>query len=144
MRIKDDKPMKVEIPRSLYQAIIRIQGDEDVDWEVACQMTATLVDPRRDEFKKSVQDEANRLGRSQFMKQLNKSRKTLKANAEIVGYDKGYEDGYEECREEALQKFTYPCSICGKPMMLSEIAWAAAKKYLMEAKWHHGKCNKES
>ncbi len=81
--------VKASIPKSLYQAIIRIQAADDLDFEEACEIAGKLVDPRRNDFEKSVEDTAERLGKSRFMKQVNKTRKTI-ADKE---YDKGYDDG---------------------------------------------------
>lgn len=133
-RRNDDEPLlKVEIPRSLYQAIIRIQAAEDLDFREACLSAAHLVDPRRDEYDEAVRDEADRLAKSRFFKQLNKARRKIGDKE----YSKGFNDGYEAGSE----LFKYPCSVCSEPIVLSDKSWESAKEFLVKEGWGHSKCH---
>ena len=135
--MKTEKGAKIEIPRELYQAIIRIQADENLDFEDACLKAALLVDPRREEFKKAVRQEADRLEKSKFMNQLNKARKTVEDNAWRKGAD--YVRNYED-------NFHVPCNKCGKPLRLSNSHsnWATIRDTLYRAfsGWYHTTCPK--
>ena len=99
--------VRVELPRALYQAIIRLQGNEDLDFEPACLKAALLLDPKRDEYKKAVLDEANRLAKSRFMTQLNTARKTIESQS--------YWLGHSAAKQQHAQ-IHYPCSKCKKEM----------------------------
>lgn len=125
--------VKTSIPRNLYQAIIRIQADEDLDFEEACLKAAMLVDPRRDEFEKAVKDEGGRLGKSQFMRQLNKTRKKIGDKE----YRRGFSDGYDASSD----RFKYPCSVCSEPIHLNEKSFESAKQFLLKEGWGHAKCH---
>jgi hypothetical protein len=49
--------------------------------------------------------------------------------------------GYYEAEKKF--KITYPCSVCGKPMVMEpgEEDHIAMKKYMKEHGWHHGECS---
>ena len=134
----NDSVMRVEIPKELHQAIIRIQADETLDFVDACRKAALLVDPRREEYRKAVEDEANRLAKSRFMKQINKARKTIE--------DQAYQRGADYVRNSE-DNFHTPCSVCGKPIHFSNSLsnWEDVRKPLHEAfsKWYHGNCKQQ-
>ncbi len=123
------------MPKRLYQAIIRIQADEDLDFHYACLVAARLVDPRRKEYRNAVQREVENLGKSRFMKQINKARTTIKDNAMKRGasYVRNHEDN-----------FRVPCKLCGKYMYFSskDQNWDKIKEYLYQAfrTWSHTSC----
>lgn len=57
------------------------------------------------------------------------------------GIDTGYMSGYYEAEKKF--KITYPCSVCGKPMVMEPGGedHIAMKKYMKEHGWHHGECS---
>ena len=130
--------VKTYVPRQLHRAIIRIQPDEDLDWEGAAAKAAVLIDANSKEFKQAVEREASKLSKSQFMSQLNTARETVRDNA--------FRQGQEWTRNNE-DNFHVPCNICGKPMELSERNknWESEiKPALYEAfgKWSHATCAK--
>lgn len=44
----------------------------------------------------------------------------------------------------ALQKYKFPCDICGEELLISGSALNAARKYLMTEGWGHSSCHKNS
>lgn len=133
----EDMKFKVEIPWELHQAIIRIQAEEDLPFTKACLKAAMLVDPRREQFKKAVKEEADRLGKSRFMGQVNKARKTIEDNS--------WQNGAKYVRSNE-DNFRVPCSVCGKHMRFSsdDKEWEDEKKTLYKAfgNWYHTMCKK--
>jgi len=51
---------KVDIPKKLYMAIVKLQAAEELDWEDACIYCAKLIDANSAEFKRMVELEAQR------------------------------------------------------------------------------------
>jgi len=125
MLSKSDSSMKMEIPKVLYHAIIRIQAAENLDWDEACVKAATLMDTGSKSFKKEVDKEALRLEKRQFMTQLNTTRDSIKTSAynEGVNYTRNNEDN-----------FKVPCSVCGKPMYFSnrDPRWGRSRRLFMK------------
>lgn len=137
LKSNDESLMRLEIPKELNQAIIRIQAAEDLDFIQACKRAAVLADSGREEFKKAVKDGADRLAKSRFMQQINKARKTIG--------DQEYQRGADQVRYDE-DNFHAPCSICGKPMHFSsrDQKWEEEKKTLYQAfsGWQHTTCKK--
>ena len=104
------RPVKVEIPRGLHQSIIKIQAEEDLDFEDACLKAALLLDLNSKEYRQAIEREARRASKSEFMSQLNTGRETIRNQA--------FADGQRFVREHE-DNFRVPCSICGKPMQFS-------------------------
>jgi hypothetical protein len=102
--------IRVTIPRSLYERILRIQLDQGVDFDAAANKAASLMEPNGQLFREAVQKEAQELERSQFLQQLNKARASIKGAAIVEGAE------YVRTHEA---HFEVPCSICGKPMKFS-------------------------
>jgi len=127
--------VKVQIPRELHMALLRIQVEGDLDWEEACLKAATLLDRNSEEFKKAVKREAERIYSSRFIKQLNKARETIWEE----GYEKGYEDGE---RENAIW---YYCDVCGKPIYVrpNSESHKAIIRYMREHGWGHKSCHEK-
>lgn len=125
---KKRKPVKTTIPWELYMAIVRLQGEEDLDWDQACIRTAELVDVRREEFLRAVDGAANRVYKSRHMKELNKSKQSWTKR----GYDRGVEE----------YRVTYPCSVCGGDLILKPGAkdHEAMKGMMQQAGWAHTTC----
>ena len=125
---KNRKPVKTKIPWELYMAIVRLQGEEDLDWDQACIRTAELIDVKREEFLKAVDMVADRKYKSRHMKELNSSRKSWT--------EKGYAKGAEEHR------ITYPCSVCGGDLTIKPGAkdHEAMKEMMKQAGWAHSTC----
>jgi hypothetical protein len=102
--------IRVSIPRSLYDGILRIQLDEGLDFNAAANKAANLMEPNGQLFREAVEKQAQELGRSQFLAQLNKGRASIEAAA--------YNAGAEYVRTHEIH-FEAPCSVCGKPMKFS-------------------------
>ena len=43
-----------------------------------------------------------------------------------------------------LKSFTYPCSVCAKPIQFSKTEWTDFKSYLIKNGWHHESCKPRS
>ncbi len=137
--------IKIEIPRALHQALIRIQADEDLDFESACLKAATCLDSNRQEYKKAVLDEADKLAKSRSITQINKARKTIQDSAYQKGYDSGHKVGYDTGHSAgynaALTQFSYPCGGCGQTIyatLQNEWKWLVDNGHL--ADWRHQNC----
>lgn len=128
--------VKTSIPKSLYQAIIRIQAEKDVDFEKACEIAGELVDPRRKDFEKAVKIQVDRRYKSELMTQVNKAKKTISEQK----YNEGFIEGYND-RDSEL---TVPCNVCQKEMILSDNMRESAKEYLISKKWGHAKCHEQT
>lgn len=135
IKFKDNK-VTAEIPKPLYQAIIRIQGEKDVDFPEACEIAGELVDPRRKDFEKAVKVEVDRRVKSKFMIQVNKAKETIS--------EKKYLEGHYEGVEVGLNSYRYPCNICGKPIPLNEKTWEYASQFLTKLGWGHSSCHKQN
>ena len=127
--------VKTYVPRQLHRAVIRIQVDEDLDWEDAAARAAVLIDANSREFKQAVEREADRLAKTRFMSQLNTGRETIR--------NKAFDEGMKYVREWE-DNFRVQCSICDKPMYFSSRNknWEEVKTVLYEAfkNWHHTSC----
>ena len=141
-----DMTFKVEIPWELHQALVRIQAEKDLDFEEACKEASMLVDTRRVEFDRVVNDKADRLAKSRFMQQINKARKTIEDQAYQGGYNVGYQKGVDFVRNNE-DNFRVSCPVCGKPMLFSNRLsnWEDVRKSLHEvfSKWIHGNCKQQ-
>jgi hypothetical protein len=135
LRRSDRILLKVPIPRVLYQAILRIQANDGVDFDKAALKAASLIELNSERFKEAVQSEASRLARAQFMKQINITRQTIRAKA--------FKEGAEHVRRFE-DNFRSPCSKCGKPMYFSsrQTNWDKMNAILHDAfkDWHHTSC----
>jgi flagellar biosynthesis/type III secretory pathway protein FliH len=135
------KPKQVLIPDELYVSIVRIQANDGLDFPEAASKAARLIDVNGDAFRDAVRVDANRLAKSQFLKQLNVARESIREEGYEKGFDKGYDVGYTDGNQ-----FHVPCSVCGKRMGFSDRDpnWSQAKATLIEAfkakGWRHAKC----
>ena len=127
---------KVEIPRELYMAIVKIQAEKDLDWYDACIEASRLVTTNREEVEKLAEKKARELYNSKFMSQLNKARRKVWED----GYEKGYGDGYR------VEHFTVPCCVCGGPTLITSEnreQWEKEVKpilYKAFSNWGHKEC----
>jgi hypothetical protein len=132
------KGVRVEIPRELCHAIVKIQAEKDLDFYEAALKAASLIDPNSQLFKQAVHNEALSLGKSQFLKQLNTARQVIKMQ--------GFREGQEHVRSSE-ENFRVPCSICGKPMYFSSLDsnWKDAREYLYAAfrNSSHARCKEK-
>ncbi len=56
--------------------------------------------------------------------------------------DEARQAGYEEAKKTYM--VTYPCAVCGKPLVItSQQAKEAVGKYMTEHGWHHTECPKQ-
>ena len=136
--------VKTSIPKTLYQAIIRIQAEKDVDFDEACEIAGKLVDPRRNDFEKAVKIETDRRFKSTFMAQLNKAKKTIKNKEWEIGFQDGYKEGVDYGYKKASNRFQYPCNICGEKIPLSDTTWESASQFLTEKGWGHTECHEQN
>jgi hypothetical protein len=120
--------MKVTLPWVLYIDLIRIQGDEGLNWDEACVRASLYLDPGKKEFIRAVEKESLSIYKSRFMTEMNKSRKKW--------VDKGYKKGVKE------YMIVYQCSICGKELVLrpGQKDHEAMKKFMKNAGWAHSSC----
>ncbi len=134
-RRSDRKFINAQIPATLYQAILTIQTSMSTDFTRAALRAAALIESNSELFKTAVQSEASRLAKSQFLKQLNVARESIREESFDEGYDVGYSEG---------DHFHVPCSVCGKPMSFSDLDsnWKREKECLYAAfsNWHHANC----
>ena len=121
---------KVDIPKKLYMAIVKLQAAEELDWEDACIYCAKLIDANSAEFKRMVELEAQRQYKQRFMKELNKARDTITNNA----WERAWNSGADWVRRNE-DNFRIPCGICGKTMHISssESNWESMIKPMLHA-----------
>ena len=116
-----------QISEKLYFAIVRIQADQELSWQAACNQVAILIDMNTKEFERLVANGARRRYNSEFMKQLNLTKKKLR----------------EEIRNSE-DSFRVPCSGCHEPMFFSssDIDWNESRKIVYKAfgNWRHKGC----
>lgn len=124
--------IKVSIPRRLQMALLKIQVDNDMDWNQACEKTFQLLDGNSEAFKQAVQREALRIYKSRHMAELNKAKETFQKDAmELV--------------RKAEDNFRVPCNKCHKPMYISsrDDNWETKMKpilYKAFGNWIHTNC----
>lgn len=132
IKFRDDGTVEALLPKELYMAIVRVQAEEELEWNGSCVRAAELIDSGGEKFKKDVKEEARRLHNRELMQELNKGRLTIANNA----------------RESALSlaKIRYPCSVCGKDMVWNLLN-DEDKEKIMEvlkkggiANWQHTTC----
>lgn len=86
------------------------------------------------DLEKAVEDKAERLGKSHFMKQVNKTRKTIGDREYFKGYDDGYEAG--------SKRFGYPCNVCGETLYATrDHEWKSILENGYLDGWGHSSCH---
>ena len=140
MKHMGSKTEKIAIPRSLKMAVIRIQSDQDLDWDEACQHLATLAEPNGKKFKQAVSREANRRYKSRHLTELNKAKKTYIDQGYQDGFLMGTHAGYNEAVKD--WRVSYPCGVCGDPVYMKpgEKSTEDAVEYLKSKGWLHSAC----
>ncbi len=131
---------KVEIPRELQHAIMKIQVEEDLEFDEAAKKVALLADKNSLAFKKKVNLEADRKAKSEYMTALNKAKESIRASAWDEGHDNGLEEGWDDGVLHGKEEFQYPCRGCGKPITLSDKSWKDARNFLIQNRWGHANC----
>lgn len=131
---------KVEIPRELYMAILRLQVEYDLDWIDACKKAADLIDRNSGEFKRAVKREAERIYNSRFMKQLNKAKKKIAEKIEEEAWMEGYN------RAKGEYEVWYHCNVCGEPITIRPNSedHKAMREYMREHGWGHRSCHEKA
>jgi len=124
--------MKASIPRDLYMVIVKLQADEDLDWDEACSKVAKVVNPKMEEYEEAVKEKALSLAKGEFMTRLNKAREEIQRQARIEARKMG-------------QNFEVPCKRCGKPVKFSaeDKNWDSKVKPLLNqafSGWVHVNC----
>jgi len=137
---KKERMVKRSIPWSLHMAIVRLQGEEELDYREACARAAVLIEVNGSEFEVAVRVEANRLYKSRFLGEVNKAKNTWMRK----GYDDGKRDGKAEGFLIASEDFLirYPCSACGLDVILrpGNPDTEAAVEFLKSRGWGHPGC----
>jgi hypothetical protein len=130
---KRENSEKYPIPTRLYNELIKIQAADELSWNDACEKAANLLDSNSKMYKNAVAAEADRLYKSRFMTQLNKTR----ADLNMKGYQEGFADA---AREYETWGF---CSVCGEKMTISPNSdeHKAIIDYLRKIGWSHGHCS---
>ena len=140
-----EKMMKVEIPQSLHQAIIRIQAAENLHWPRACLRAAVQIDTGREEFSKAVQEKAEGEYKSKLMKSLNKGREKIRQNAYDRGWLIGHQTSFQEAEDDGFRRFPYPCCVCkGTIYAEPENEWKSILAKGVMRTWSHGSCREKS
>ena len=126
------KSKKVSVPWSLYMAIVKLQAEEELDFESAGERAGSLLDEKSGKFAEEVLREANRLYKKRLMKEMNKAKGSW--------IEKGRNEGFAEA--ESRFKIECSCAICGKPMLLVPYSdmTKAAVKHLESTGWRHTNC----
>lgn len=125
---------KFVIPHALRIKILKVQVENNTDWNSACEIAAVMLDVEKE--KKRVSNEARRLMNSELMSQLNKAKATIaQKQREIAEVDvRRNEDN-----------FRVPCRGCSKMMHFSsrERNWEEIKSTLYRAfeSWSHSTCS---
>ena len=141
---KKGRKVKRSIPWALHMAIIRLQGEEELEYDEACVKAAALIEEGGERYREDVKVEANRMYKSRHMVALNKARNTW--------YKKGYDDGSVKGREmgveaaESVYMIRYPCARCGGDMVLTRNGedTRSVIAYLKSAGWGHKQCSETS
>jgi hypothetical protein len=128
----DGDMVKAMVPRELMQVVLKVQGEDDLDFPSACKRVAELANAGSDKFNKRVKDEARKLHNSELMTQMNAARGTIRTS----GFNEGYAAGMKDYR------LWYYCSVCGEGIWLepNTDSHKAIIQYMKEHGWHHGKC----
>jgi len=134
------KSIKLNIPWELHIALIKLQGRLESTYDEACIKASQLMDPNSAEFEKAVANETRKIEKSQIMSQANKNRKTWTDK----GYKKGRKDGDSQGHQRGVSEYriTYPCSICGKEIVMlpNNPDHEAMKPMMKNTGWHHNAC----
>lgn len=140
---KNLKKVKAEIPRQLHMALIKIQAEEDLDYDDACIRASILLDMNSEEHKKSVKKEAERIHKKRFFKEVGKTHATWREKGRQEGYEEGRNAGYTDGMNQ--HKITYPCNVCGKPITMypGSNDHEAMKQFMKQAGWSHAECLKK-
>lgn len=132
-----EESVKVSIPHRLHMAILKVQVDNNVGWEEACEKAAIMLDANSKIFKESVSSEAEKAFKSRLMSQLNKSRLSIQ--------NKGWEEGFSVGYDEALRtnQIWYFCDICGEKIIVApnDNSHKAIIEYMLEHGWGHTSCH---
>ena len=130
---------KISIPRSLYMSLIRIQADENLDLDEACNRAAELIESNSKKFKEAIKRESNRIYKSRFMTEINKAKDTW--------YSKGYKEGdfIGSTLSKAKHQVWYYCAICGERIDISPDSESHKDiiEYMRERGWKHVSCQKK-
>jgi hypothetical protein len=141
---KGRKVVKRSIPWALHMAIIRLQGEEELEYDEACVKAAALIEEEGVRYREDVRAEANRIYKSRHMVELNKARNTW--------YRKGYGDGLADGRKDGIEvaetvyMIRYPCARCGGDVVLTRNGedTRSAIEFLKSVGWGHKQCGETS
>ncbi|MFH0748416.1 MAG: hypothetical protein V1915_00625 [Candidatus Bathyarchaeota archaeon] len=80
---------------------------ESLGWDEVCAKAATLLDTNSETFLKLVDQKAQSIYKSRFLRELNKARATVATYSKRHGYLEGLEGANN------IERFKVPCSQCG-------------------------------
>ena len=132
--LTDDGYAQAFIPDRLYREILKRQaGGKGMTWDEACVKTAKDADYGSEEFQKEAKGEARRLHNTEFMKQLNKARVSIRKTA-------------DEYAKINYARIRFPCATCGQNMSW-DLSDTNELEQIMDilkkggiARWHHHTC----
>ena len=113
-------------------AIVKLQAEEDLDFQEACMRAAVVLDEKSERYHEEVRKEAGRLYKKRFMGEQNKAKQTW--------IEVGRKQGLSMAEE--LYTIEYPCARCGKPMTLQPGGKVTSDviDYLSSKGWGHSTC----
>lgn len=134
--------VKTEIPRQLHMALIRIQAEEDLDFIDACIKASILLPENSTQYKEEVKKEAEQIHKVKFMREVGKTHESWKKKYYGEGFRDGENAGYRKGVND--YKITYPCHICGKPIVMAPGGndHQAMVEMMKQKGWAHGDCLK--
>jgi hypothetical protein len=132
MKVSKKKPKKISVPWELYMSLVKLQAEDELDFQGACRRAAMLLDNKNAKYHEEVNKNANSLYKKRHLVELNKAKQTWIENGRKQGYS----------MTENKFKIEYPCSKCGKPLVLlpGRADTADAIEYLSK-KWNHSECS---
>jgi hypothetical protein len=132
-----------KLARSLHQSIIRIQARENVDFDTACCIAASLIEANSETFNKAVDSKANSLYKHRYMTELNKASQSIRRNSFVQGQEEALryhpllmKAGWESGHKESLLLRKYTCSKCHRLGILLDSQLQEIEKSLS-----HEECN---
>lgn len=115
--MKEHDGEKMDIPPQLKQIIIRVQIEKKVGPWDACLEVARMAVYGSKEFDKAVDVKADKLAKSRYFDQLNRTRGKISEDSYKRGYDEGYAKGVRDTRQNEAN-FPVPCSVQGCPEIM--------------------------
>lgn len=128
-----------DLPKALRFSIINMMAEYGIrDFDQAYSMAGRLLNRNSEEYRKSVQKEAERLYRSRHMTELNKARATIEKKAYDSGYYAGHKRGVNE------NQVWFYCKVCGKSIVIvpNSNSHKSVIELMRAQGWGHESCLK--